>query len=369
MDPIRKIIHIDMDAFFASVEQRDHPELRGKPVIVGGNPDSRGVVATCSYEARKFGVHSAMASATARRLCPQAIFVRGRKEAYARVSRQIMALFREFTDLVEPLSLDEAFLDVSDDRHQLGSATRTAMVIRGEIFRRTGLTASAGVSYNKFLAKVASDIRKPNGLFVIAPDQAISFIDRLPIGKFYGVGKVTEKKMKQAGIHTGKDLREMGKRRLMVLFGKAGIDFHDFACGIDHRMVGARALRKSVGRETTLEADITDIPKMLEILDLLAGDVETSLARKGWAGHTVTVKVKFHDFTSVTRAMTLPEPIWKKADIMAPVPELLARTDAGIEPVRLIGVTVSHFPGVDERPDDRQLLLPFQRPDGEGALF
>lgn len=368
---LRKIIHIDMDAFFASIEQRDHPELRGKPVIVGGSPGKRGVVSTCSYEARKFGIHSAMASATAARLCPQGIFVRPRMEAYRAVSRQIMNIFQQFTDILEPLSVDEAFLDVTADQRGIGSATRTAEIIRAELKKQTGLTGSAGVSYNKFLAKVASDIKKPDGITVIPPHAAREFLNRLPIGKFYGVGKVTEKKMKQAGIRTGRDLLRMGRPQLVATFGKMGAEFYNFASGIDDRPVGQRRHRKSVGRETTLQEDITDTERMLEIIEALAGDVENSLRKKGWAGHTITVKVKFHDFKSVTRATTLPRTVFRAEEIMQEVPDLLSRTDAGTKKVRLLGVTVSHFPGVDDKPDDGQLLLPFGAydPDEKGAGF
>lgn len=357
---LRKILHIDMDAFYASIEQRDHPELRGRPVIVGGNPKGRGVVATCSYEARKFGIHSAMAASVAARKCPQAIFIRPRMETYAAVSRQIFSICQEFSSCIEPLSLDEAFLDVSEDMQGLGSATLTARRLLEAIHVATGLTASAGVSYNKFLAKVASDIRKPGGLTVIRPEEAPAFLEKLPVRKFYGIGMVTEKKMLQYGIRTGGDLRKRGRENLIALFGKAGGDFHDFAMGKDERPVSPHRERKSVGREITLEKDIRDLPAMLAILEELATDVEASLVRKKCAGHTLTLKVKYQDFKCVTRASSLPLPIWRAEDMLREIPALLARTDAGKKEVRLLGISISHFPGNDSERKKGQMVLPFQ---------
>ncbi|MCW7752694.1 DNA polymerase IV [Desulfobotulus sp. H1] len=357
----RKIIHIDMDAFYASIEQRDHPELKGRPVIVGGDPKGRGVVATCSYEARKFGIHSAMPASQAARKCPHAIFIQPRKAVYTAVSRQIFAICQEFSNCIEPLSLDEAFLDVSRDIMGIGSATATARKLLEKIYQQTGLTASAGVSYNKFLAKVASDIRKPSGLTVIRPEDAPSFLDKLPVRRFFGVGKTTEKKMHQHLLFTGKDLKEKGKEGLMALFGKAGVDFYLFAIGQDTRPVAPGRSRKSIGRELTLEKDIRTREEMLGILQELALDVEGSLFRKKWAGHTLTLKVRYPDFRSVTRSTTLPLAIWKSEDMMREVSILLDRTDAEKEAVRLLGLTMSHFPGSEEKrePQGRQLLLPF----------
>src|SRR5210317_1660639 len=238
MQSIRKIIHIDMDAFYASVEQRDRPELKGKPVIVGGDPQSRGVVAACSYEAREFGIHSAMASATAYRLCPDAVFIRPRFDVYRAVSSEIRKIFCEYTDLVEPLSLDEAFLDVTKNYMGMPSATLIAKEIKRKIYCKTGkLTASAGVSFNKFIAKVASDMNKPDGITVITPDMAEEFIDQLPIRKFFGVGKVTEAKMRSLGIQTGADLKRFQKEKLVEIFGKSGSYFFDIAHGMEHRPV------------------------------------------------------------------------------------------------------------------------------------
>ena len=253
LEGTRAILHLDLDAFYASIEQRDHPDYRGKPVIVGGSPDRRGVVATASYEARKYGVHSAMPSRTAYRLCAQAIFLPARFEVYRAVSQQIMAIFRQQTALVEPLSLDEAFLDVTDMAHNLHEATRLAREIKRQIWEQTNLTASAGVSYCKFLAKIASDAHKPDGLTVIAQDEASAFLDALPIEKFFGVGKVTSAKLRELGIQTGADLKHIGEERLHDLFGKYGGQLYHYACGMDDRPVEPVRERKSVGKEVTLE--------------------------------------------------------------------------------------------------------------------
>lgn len=360
MDTGRRIIHIDMDAFYASVEQRDRPELLGKPVIVGGNPDGRGVVAACSYEARRFGVRSAMPGARARRLCPQAVFLRPRFEVYRSVSARIGEIFAEYTDLVEPLSLDEAYLDVTDGWQRAGSATRIAQEIRARIRETVGLTASAGVSFNKFLAKVASDFRKPDGIYVIPPDRADAFIDELPIRKFFGVGRVTEKKMLALGIRTGADLRQADRDWLVARFGKAGDYFYAIAHGEDHRPVISHRVRKSVGKETTLAEDIDDRAAMIEILTGLAGKVADGLGRHRVRGRTVTLKVRYADFTSVTRSVTLDGPVADADEILAPIGSLLAETRAGREKVRLLGITVSNLVSESgEEPGFRQLLLPF----------
>ena len=266
MELQRKIIHIDMDAFFAAVEQRDNPELRGKPVIVGGDPGGRGVVATCSYEARRFGIHSAMSCARAYRLCPQARFVPPRFEAYRTVSLQIREIFHQYTDLVEPLSLDEAFLDVTDNKPAIQSATWVAQEILQKIKQVTGLTASAGVSYNKFLAKIASDMHKPDGLTVVTPEQAKAFIEVLPVRRFHGVGRVTEKRMQTLGILTGADLKKRPQQELDKNFGKAGQYYYQIARGIDLRPVLPNRVRKSIGKETTLSEDIADRGQIMTIL-------------------------------------------------------------------------------------------------------
>jgi DNA polymerase-4 len=362
MDAIRKIIHIDMDAFYASVEQRDRPELQGKPVIVGGDPSSRGVVAACSYEARKFGVHSAMPSATAYKHCPQAVFVRPRFEVYRAVSARIREVFCEYTDLVEPLSLDEAFLDVTVNHKAMASATLIARDIKKKIFERTGkLTASAGVSFNKFLAKVASDMNKPDGLTVVTPEMAGQFIDRLAIGKFFGVGKVTEEKMHNLGIKTGADLKAYDKARLVQMFGKAGVYFYDIAHGLDDRPVEPNRIRKSIGKETTLMADIDDTQLMLEVLEDLAGRLENLLFDRAAKGRTITLKVKYYDFQCITRSVTPAEAPDSAAVIMRHVKALLQKTDAGRKKVRLLGISISNFDDeVCGMQTGGQLPLPFK---------
>lgn len=354
----RKIIHIDMDAFFASVEQRDNPQYRGKPLIVGGSPRSRGVVATCSYEARVFGIHSAMASAHAVRCCPQAIFVRPRIDRYREVSQKIMAIFHAITNLVEPLSLDEAFLDVTGNSRGERSATRLAEIIRKEIYTATGLTASAGVSCNKFIAKVASDINKPNGLTLVPPEQAEVFVASLPIGKFYGVGKATEKKMLALGIKTGANLRQWTLPDLTFHFGKSGQFFYNISRGVDERPVQPAQVRKSIGRETTLSEDIDDILKIQSILKELARQVGESLCKLRERGFTLTLKVRFQDFTTITRSHTSQMPIASDFDICTLLPYLLAQVDVYGKKIRLLGVTVGKLARDDE---PRQLLLPFMK--------
>ncbi|MCP4134467.1 MAG: DNA polymerase IV [bacterium] len=357
---MRKIIHIDMDAFYASVEQRDNPELKGKPVIVGGNPNSRGVVAACSYEARKFGIHSAMASSRAYQLCPKAVFVRPRFEAYKEVSQQIREIFHEYTDLVEPLSLDEAFLDVSENKMNMASATQIAEEIRKKIFERTELTASAGVSFNKFLAKVASDFNKPNGITVIIPEKADAFIDSLPIGKFFGVGKVTEKKMVEMGITRGKDIKALSKERLMAIFGKQGAYYYAISHGLDNRPVEPNRIRKSIGKETTLKEDIVDMDRMTDILETIACKIEDLLEKSETKGYTITLKVKYFDFQRITRSITLAEPVFEASVIVTHVKELLEKTEAGSKKIRLLGITISNFEGEEEEPgEDIQLRFPF----------
>jgi len=355
----RKIIHVDMDAFYAAVEQRDNPRLRGRPVIVGGDPGSRGVVATCSYEARRFGIHSAMSSAKAYRLCPEAIFVRPRFEAYRQVSLQIRELFHEFTGLVEPLSLDEAFLDVTENRKGILYGSRVAREILQEIQSRTGLTASAGVSYNKFLAKVASDVNKPAGLKVVTPDQAEAFIAALPIRRFHGVGRVTEKRMLAQGITCGADLRRCSLEDLQRLFGKAGEYFYNIARGIDNRPVVPNRIRKSLGKETTLDEDCSDKGEMRQILGRLAERVAALLQARSTSGLTLTLKVKYSDFENVTRSQTRILPIDDAETMLAMAEILLDRTEAGPRPVRLLGLTVSSLTTDIPFAGTGQLELPF----------
>jgi DNA polymerase-4 len=340
---MRKIIHVDMDAFYASVEQRDNPELKGKPVVVGGSPNGRGVVSTCSYEARKYGIHSAMASSIAYRLCPHAVFVYPRFDVYKSVSEQIRKIFLEYTDLVEPLSLDEAYLDVTRNKKGAAYATDIAREILKRIRLETGLTASAGVSFNKFLAKVASAAHKPNGLTVVTPRLAPQFIDKLPIGKFHGVGRVTEKKMLEMGIKTGADLKKLSQEELVSRFGKMGNYYYCIANGEDDRPVNPHQERKSVGQERTLERDIDSIGEMKEILQKLAEGVEGYMKRKDIRGRTVTLKVKYYDFKSVTRCITLDEGVFEASVMMAHVPALLEKTEAGKKKVRLLGISISNF--------------------------
>ncbi|MBN2655658.1 MAG: DNA polymerase IV [Spirochaetales bacterium] len=358
---MKKIIHIDMDAFFASVEQRNHPEYRGKPVVVGGRPDSRGVVSTCSYEARVFGIHSAMPSAQAYKLCPHAIFVCDHNFSdYKEVSRQVREIFHEYTDLVEPLSLDEAYLDVTENKAGNPSATLIAEEIRAKIKERTELTASAGVSYNKFIAKVASDFHKPDGITVVTPGEAIDFISKLPIRKFWGVGKVTEKRMKDLGIETGADLQKFELYELIELFGKSGPYFYNAARGIDNREVEAGHIRKSIGRETTLKRDITDMEEIYRILKEIADDIEQTMIRHKAKAQTATLKVKYHDFQSVTRSVTSDQLFHNSSEIMNRIWSLVSKTDAGKKPLRLLGISLSGLSGRDFGEYDPQLHLPFE---------
>ncbi|MFC1670177.1 DNA polymerase IV [Spirochaetota bacterium] len=355
----RKIIHIDMDAYYASVEQRDNPELRGKPVIVGGNPNSRGVVAACSYEARKFGIHSAMSSSRAHRQCPQAVFLRGRFDVYKEVSQQIRDIFFKYTDLVEPMSLDEAYLDVTQNKKGSNSATEIAKKIRKEIYNVTGLTASAGVSFNKFLAKVASDFNKPDGITVITPHKASHFIDNLPIGKFHGIGKVTEKKMRHMKITNGKDLKKITRTKLIEMFGKVGGYYYDIANCSDKRPVNPHWIRKSIGKERTFLQDIDGRDEMHDIIQNLSVDIVNYLNKSKIKGRTITLKVKYFDFTVVTRSITLEKPTDVSDIIMMQARMLLEKTEAGNKKVRLLGVSLSNLYHEDNKDiEDLQLFLP-----------
>jgi DNA polymerase IV len=356
---IRKIIHVDMDAFYASVEQRDNPALKGKPVAVGGSPDRRGVVAAASYEARRFGVRSAMSAAMAIRRCPGLIFVKPRFDMYRQVSQQIRAIFLEYTDLVEPLSLDEAFLDVTENKKNIAKATRIALEIKKKIREATSLTASAGVAPNKFLAKIASDLNKPDGLAVITPDEAGDFIAALPIGKFFGIGKATEKRMKALGIHEGSDLLNWSEPDLVRHFGKAGSFYHQIARGIDNREVKPDRIRKSVGAENTFDADVTDAGWMRNYLAELADEVARRTKKSGAKGRTVTLKVKYADFETVTRSVTLGYHTDEPGRIGSSAGALLEATEAGERPVRLLGITLSNL-DIDEMRNSggKQLDLP-----------
>jgi DNA polymerase-4 len=350
---MRKIIHIDMDAFYASVEQRDHPALRGKPVAVGYG-EARGVVSTASYEARKYGVHSAMPSLTAKNKCPGLIFVPPRFEVYHEVSTQIREIFLEYTDSVEPLSLDEAFLDVTVNRKDNPSATWIAEELRQRIFEATGLTASAGVSVNKFLAKIASDQKKPDGLFVIPPEDAEKFVESLNIERFFGVGKVTAKKMHDNGIFTGYDLKQRTETELVRLFGKAGHEFYLNARGVDHREVEPDRMIKSISNETTFLQDRDNRILLTVELYHLAKEVFGRMREERFFGKTITIKIKYADFKIMTRSRTLPQKI-TDFDRMWPVArEMMKQIDLSGQPVRLIGFGVGN---AADKPDEKQLQL------------
>jgi DNA polymerase-4 len=352
---IRRIVHIDMDAFYASVEQRDNPGLRGKPVAVG-SPRERGVVAAASYEARPFGVRSAMPSVTALRQCPDLIFVPPRFEVYRAVSRQIRGIFERFTPVIQPLSLDEAHLDVTEPLIDLGSATAIAAEIKRLIKAETGLTASAGVSYNKFLAKLASDHRKPDGLFVITPRMGPAFVETLPVGRFHGVGPATAAKMKALGIETGADLREKSLEFLTAHFGKSGAYYFGAARGEDHRPVVADARRKSIGAENTFAQDLLAWEEVVPRLAPLITKVWSARGGHGVLARTVTLKVKYADFQQITRARSVPEGVSEIAMLEAISVDLLRPLFPPRRGVRLLGVTLSNF-GTADTEQPRQLAL------------
>ncbi len=343
--PTRKIVHIDMDAFYASVEQRDEPALRGKPIAVGGS-GRRGVVMTASYEARRFGVHSAMPSARARRLCPDLLFVRPRFEAYKEASKVMRGVFKEYTSLVEPLSLDEAFLDVTSPLKGPPSATLIARQIKTAILERTGLTSSAGVASNKFLAKVASGMNKPDGLTVVTPGEAEAFIAALPIEKFFGVGPATAKRFKALGIRTGEDLRERSRPELVQHFGKAGHWYYRISRGIDDRPVSTSRERKSLSAERTFSDDLATLHDMDEKLSEIAEEVARRMAKCKLTGRTVTVKIKYHDFVIATRSRTVPSGISSTEDITA-VARMLLHGEPPKRPVRLLGIGIAKLRETD----------------------
>ena len=343
----RRIIHVDMDAFYASVEQRDDPALRGVPVAVGGSRE-RGVVAAASYEARRFGVRSAMPSVSARRRCPGLVFVRPRFDVYKAVSAQIHAVFARYTTLIQPLSLDEAYLDVTEPLLDRGSATAIAAEIKAAIRAETGLTASAGVSYNKFLAKLASDHRKPDGLFVIPPRMGPGFVEDLPVGRFHGVGPKTAARMEALGLRTGLDLRRQSMAFLQEHFGKSADYLYGVARGIDERPVDAARVRKSVGAETTFERDLLRWEEVAPAMAPLFGKVWAACVRGGHAGRTVTAKVKYADLRLNTRARSLPGPVAGEAELERVGLELLRPVFPPQLGVRLLGVSVSNFSAGDE---------------------
>lgn len=346
-----------MDAFFASVEQRDNPDLRGKPVAVGGSR-KRGVVAAASYEARKYGVRSAMPSITAARLCPDLIFVKHRFEVYKEVSNQIHSIFEDYTDLIEPLSLDEAFLDVTENKKNLNSGTLIAEEIRKRIFEETQLTASAGVSFNKFLAKTASDINKPNGIKVITPEEAIPFLEQLPVEKFFGVGKVTAKRMHRMGIRTGADLKALSELEIAQRFGKSGRYYYKIVRAEDDRRVNPNRIRKSIGAERTFSEDITDAKKMEEKIIYIADIVFQYMKKRDNFGRTVSLKLKTPEFQTFTRSKTFSSEVKQWDQFKSIVKEILRDNVASFPAVRLLGVAVSNLQ--KEQGEGYQLSLEFE---------
>jgi DNA polymerase-4 len=351
-----------MDAFYASIEQRDHPEYRGKPIAVGGSPEGRGVVATASYEARKFGIRSAMSSKRALQLCADVIFVRPRFHVYSEVSRSLREIFQRYTDLIEPLSLDEAFLDVTHDKQNIGSAIEIAKLIKQAIREELNLTASAGVSVNKFVAKIASDMQKPDGLTFIGPSRIESFMEKLPVEKFFGVGKVTAEKMKKLGLHTGADLKKLTEQQLTKHFGKVGRFFYKIVRGIDDRKVQPHRETKSVGAEDTFLHDLTEIRAMNEELDKIAVIVHDRLERYGLKGRTITLKIKYSDFKQITRSLSFQHPIGDLETITETAKQLLASTEPEDSMIRLLGISLSNFEGASvrqKRDDDTDQLTLF----------
>ena len=337
----RKIIHIDMDAFYASVEQMDYPELRGKPIAVGGS-ENRGVVAAASYEARKFGVRSAISGVLAKKNCPELIFVKPRFDRYKEISKKIHKIFHDYTDLVEPLSLDEAYLDVTYNKKGNPSATLLAQEIRMRILNEVGLTASAGISVNKFVAKIASDYNKPNGQKTVNPEEVVSFLEELPIRKFYGVGKVTTEKMYQLGIFTGLELKSKSLDFLSTHFGKSGVFYYHVVRGIHNSEVKPDRITKSVAAEHTFDTNLSSEIFMLEQLDNIATNLERRLKKQNIAGKTVTLKIKYSDFSQQTRSKTVPYFIADKGLILENVKELLYQ-ERMKDSVRLLGISLSNL--------------------------
>lgn len=358
----RKILHIDMDAFFASIEQRDNPEYRGKPLVVGGRPEQRGAVAAASYEARRYGIHSALPSRIAIQRCPHLIFAKPRFDIYRDVSQQIRAIFLSYTDLVEPLSLDEAYLDVTTNHLAIPSAMAIARQIKQKIYDTTHLTASAGVSINKFLAKIASDINKPNGITLIAPHQATAFLNALPIEKFYGVGPATTAKMKSLNIHCGADLKTWSEADLVQHFGKRGRHFYNVVRAQDHRPVNPNRERKSIGAERSFPDDLDsrrDRPKIQQELTVIAEKLSDRLRQQQRSGHTLTLKIKYANYDQITRSHTFSQSIQSPRDILSIAQTLLEQELDGDRPIRLLGLTLSNLD--DLHPTYVQ--LPLELPD------
>ncbi|BBM85170.1 DNA polymerase IV [Candidatus Uabimicrobium amorphum] len=346
---IKKIIHIDMDMFFAAIEIRDHPQLRYTPVVVGGKPNSRGVVATANYEARKYGIRSAMPCREAYKRCPHCVFIRPRMEKYREVSRQIRDIFYTVTDMVEPLSLDEAYLDVTQNKLHDESATRVAQHIKKTILATTHLTASAGVAPNKFVAKIASDYNKPDGLCVVAPPSLLKFIHPLPVSKVPGVGKITNEKLQRLQIKTIADLSQRPLTFLIDHFGKFGVHLHNIARGVDEREVVADRIRKSYGRETTFSDDITDMQKIHTYLCECSQNVFRAITKQNLRARTATLKIKYHDFQTITRRSTKEGYFMSAHELYETISLLLQQTKVGETPIRLAGVSVSSFEDVNSQ--------------------
>ena len=355
---IRKIIHVDMDAFYASVEQMDNPSLRGKPVAVGGSKD-RGVVAAASYEARKYGVKSAMASVQAKKMCPKLIFVRANFSRYKGISAQIRKIFQDYTELIEPISLDEAFLDVTVNKKGINLASEIAIQIRQRIYSEIGLTSSAGISINKFVAKVASDINKPNGQKTIHPSQVDDFLDSLPINKFFGIGKVTAKKMREIGVYNGADLRKLNEIELKNHFGKMGTHFYRVVRSLQDNPVNPNRIRKSIGAEQTFNQDIETESFMLDKLAGIAEELERRMAKDSNKGKTVTIKIKYSDFSLQTRSKTVENYVSTKEEFFPIIKDLLFQKSLEM-PVRLLGISITKlFNKVDMKEDPVNLQLKF----------
>jgi DNA polymerase IV len=360
MNTCRKILHVDMDAFFASVEQRDNPELRGKPIVVGGRPEQRGAVAAASYEARKYGIHSAMPSRVAVQKCKHLIFVQGRFDAYRQVSRQIHAVFARFTDLIEPVSLDEAYLDVTENKIDEPSAQAIARQIKQQILAETQLTASAGVSYNKFLAKMASGLDKPDGLSLIHPRDADVFISQLAIEKFHGIGPATAAKMHELGIQSGTDLKERSEAELVKHFGKVGRHYYSIARGIDTREVNPNRIRKSIGAEKSFFPDLSDRVKITNELRAICDQVEHRLSAHNQSGHTLTLKIKYADYHQITRSRTISDRITGVDVIYEIARELLEQNLEPDRDVRLLGVAIAGLEGEENPGNPLQMSLQFE---------
>ena len=345
-DLSRKIIHIDMDAFFAAVEIRDNPKLKGKPVIIGSDPrqtGGRGVVSTCSYEARAFGIHSAMSSKEAYERCPQAVFISGNYEKYKAVGLQIRAIFKRYTDLIEPMSIDEAYLDVTENKLGIKSAVKIAQLIQQDIWQELHLTASAGVSYNKFLAKMASDYQKPHGLTVILPDQAQEFLKQMDIAKFYGVGKKTVERLHEMGIYTGADLLDVSEVTLIDRFGRLGFDLYRKARGIHNSPVKSNRIRKSIGKEKTYSKILQDEEDIKKELTLLSEKVAHNLSKQDKAGKIIILKIRYADFSTLTRRKSLPQATQDASQISQTALQLYEELAEKEKGVRLLGITVTGF--------------------------